>query len=132
MRKSDFWKSKYIKAEDLGDKPTVLTIKSVSSEMLRTNGREDCKPIIRFEHAQKGLVLNLTNWDTIVDITGEEDTDRWPGHRVELYASTVEVSGETKPCVRIRAPEQGELSSAAKKADVPKSLRGDMDDEIPF
>ena len=96
------------------------------------NGREDRKPVLYFERTQKSLPLNMTGWDTLADLTGEENPQKWIGFRVELFATTTEVRGEIKPCVRMRAPEQGELSSAAKKADVPKSLRGDMDDEIPF
>src|SRR5262249_378716 len=119
------------KAEDLPE-PVTLTIQAVKDETLKFNGREDRKPVLYFERTQKSLPLNMTGWDTLADLTGEDNPTKRIGFRVELFATTTEVRGETKPCVRMRAPEQGELSTAAKKADVPKSLRGDMDDEIPF
>jgi len=127
MKKSDFWKSKYIKPDDLNGKPVTLTIKSVKREALKTNGREDAKPVMYFAEAQKGLILNMTNFDSAVDLTGEGDTEKWPGHRIELYPSTVEVSGEVKPCIRIREPSQGDLLDKP-----PPGVAGDLNDPIPF
>ena len=129
MKRHDRYPSKYLKAEDLPE-PVTLTIKAVKDETLKFDGRESKKPVLHFKETGKTFPLNVTNWDSIADITGEDDDSKWPDHRAEFYASTTEVRGDTKSCVRIRAPAQGELSDTAKK--VPKSLRGDMDDEIPF
>ena len=112
MKKSDFWKGKHIKAEDLAE-PVTLTIETVKAETLKFNGREERKPVVYFERAQKSLPLNMTNFDALVELTGADNTDEWPGHRVEVYATTTEMNGETKPCVRLREPAQGELKLAA-------------------
>jgi hypothetical protein len=73
----------------------------------------------------------MTNWDAVAEITGEDDTEKWPGHKVELYPTTTEMKGKIVDCIRIRAPAQGELKSAAKKKPA-KPVTDDMDDAIPF
>jgi hypothetical protein len=127
VKKTDFWESRYFKAADDLDQPLVLTIEKVKRETLKNGDREDTKPVAYFEGTEKGLVLNMTNWDSIADIAGDGDTDEWPGVKVELFASTVSVKGEVKACVRVRAPK-------AKKPvakPTPKSVGEDINDEIP-
>lgn len=81
---------------------------------------------------QRALPVGITVFDTIVDVTNEPDSDNWGTHRVELFASTVEVHGERKPCVRVRKPK-GELAlQKPTPATAKRAVRDDMDDEIPF
>jgi hypothetical protein len=128
MRKSDFWPAKYLKAEDILE-PMVLTIQKVKRETFKNGGREETKPVVYFEESEKGVVLNMTNFDAIVDITDEGDTARWPASQVELFGSEVEVQGVMRPCIRIRRP--GKPTTAKRKAPTSPSRAGGMDEPIP-
>ena len=68
--------------------------------------------VLSFKGAKKALPLNMTNWDSVAEITGEGDTARWPGHALELYPTTTTMQGKTVPCIRIRAHAQRELPKA--------------------
>ena len=136
MKRDDVFPSKYFRGADFAQ-PKVLTIDVVHMELLKTNGKEESKPVAYFKKAKKALVLNRTNFDAITDIAGDDDYDNWPDTRIELYSVMQEVRGEMKNCVRVRAP-QAELSLEPKKAKAktgskPKpSIQDDMDDEVPF
>lgn len=61
------------------------------------------RPHIWFQGASKALVCNATNAETISKIAGSEDTDRWVGQKVTLYATTTRAArGGQVPCIRIR------------------------------
>jgi len=136
VKKSEAFPSRYLKCDDLNDKPITVTIESVTFEELTTpDGKKQNKVILHFAGAKKILPLNVTNFDSVVDITLEDDTDRWPGTKIELYPSEAQIGSKMVACVRIRAPEQGELPTKkpAKKPAPAKATAGDdMDDVIPF
>jgi hypothetical protein len=134
MKKSEAFPSKFLKAADLGGKSLVLTIKSVSRKTLKTHdGKEQEKTVLHFVETDKVLPLNLTNWDAVAAATGEDDDANWPDHKIEAFPTTVIVGTESKPCVRIRAPEQGELLiKQQRNATAKPPVADDMDDEIPF
>jgi hypothetical protein len=132
-------------AADLNGKPITLTIESATQETLRGKNGEEVKTVLRFRGTKKRLPLNRTNWDAVAEITGEDDTVNWPGHRVEAYPTTTLLGADVVACVRLRAPAQGELKPAlvAKTEKVkPKppepepakepALADEMDDKIPF
>lgn len=141
MKRDDAFPSKYFHGGDF-DQPKIVTIKSVCFEPLRNNdGKEETKPVAYFEGAAKGLVLNVTNWDAITDIVGDDDSKSWPDHRIELYSIPVEVRGKVTKGVRVRAPQdelrlQPRLEPRTRKAKpVPppkSSVADDLDDEVPF
>jgi hypothetical protein len=131
MRKDDVFPSKYLKAADLNGDPVTLTIASATLETLKNpKGEEQQKIVLGFRKAKKTLPLNLTNFESVIDATGEDDTENWPGHKVELYPSEVQMGGKMVDCIRIRAAAQGVLKPKAKAAAAPVS--DEMDDEIPF
>jgi hypothetical protein len=105
-------------------------------ETLEFNGKKRTKTILHFVGTGKSLPLNLTNWDTIEEITGQPNSDNWAGHRIEVFPSKVEVQGEEHDCIRIRKPEQSDMIAAAKAPKLPPAPeeppKGDMDDGIPF
>ena len=136
MKKAEAFPSRFFKADDVRDHP-VLVIAGVEYETLKNReGKDEQKPIVSFRKTKKLLVCNVTNFDAIVDITGEADSDDWPGHAVRLYDSEVQVGKEMKDCVRVRKPPQGELKVAAKTKKPPAKDGGaakpDMNDEIPY
>jgi len=73
----------------------------------------------------------VTNWDAVAGITGEEDSDDWPGAKLELYPTKVEMRGEPKDAARIRAPEQAELKVTTTRRKIKPPPDDDIDDEIP-
>ena len=104
MNRNDLFPSKYFKAADLGGKPITLVIKTASVEPMKNmQGGTDDKLVLGFVNQAKSLVVNRTNYDAIADLHGDE-TDGWPGKRVELYPSKASVGGRSVDCVRVRAP----------------------------
>ncbi len=104
--------SDYLKEADLFGKPKVLTITKTTIEKVG----DDNKPVVHFEEADQGLVLNKTNANMISDLHGRE-TDDWAGKVIELFPHTTEFQGRMVPCIRVR-----EVSGEAEE----------LDDEIPF
>jgi hypothetical protein len=126
MKMSDAYPSKWLSSSDFEDGDMVVTISSddpVSYEEFKTPGKAtpDHKPVLRFK-APKGtkpLVLNKTNWKTIGQVLGSDDTDDWAGQSITIYATEVEAFGETTMGIRVRAQKP----KAAKPAPtVTKSL----------
>jgi hypothetical protein len=128
--RDDLFPSRCLKAADLDGKPRTLTISMAIRETFKNGGEEQSKLVVYFKGETKGLPLNITNFDAIMDITGEADSDDWRGHQVEVYPTTTEMRGKVVPCIRIRSPKQGEPSATKRPAKSPSSA--EMDDEIPF
>lgn len=135
-KRDDVFPSKYLKAADLDGTPLVVTIVSAPLETLKNpEGKEQTKTVLYFRGTKKLLPLNVTNWDAVADIAGD-DSDDWAGHKIELYPAKTEMKGKTVNCIRVRAPEQAKPPAkqkpAAKKSATAKSHDDEMDDEIPF
>ena len=130
MNRDEIFPSKYLKASDL-TMPIVVTIDSAPLEVLKNpEGKEQSKVVLYFRGAKKALPLNITNWDAVAAICGE-DTDDWPGGRIELYATRTQMGGKMVDCIRVRAPRD----AAATTATPPKAAAleaDDMNDAIPF
>ena len=100
------------------------------------DGRDQTKLVVYFRGAKKPLVANLTNYEIIATIVGDDETDNWRGVRVELYPTTVPFQGKVMDCIRIRRPSN-DLPLSAPKQPVPPqpalaTTDEEMDDEIPF
>ena len=121
MKAGDVFPSNYLKAEDLGSHEPVVTIDKVTMEKLG----DDNKPVLHFRGKDKQLALNKTNFNAIVDITGEDDTDNWSGKKIKLYATKVDYQGKRVPAIRIDAP-----GTAARQAPAP--VETPEEDSIPF
>ena len=130
MKREDVFPSKYTKASDLNGKPIVVEIERAPLEVLKNpEGKEQQKTVLYFKGAKKALPLNAVNWDSVAAICGD-DTDDWPGHKIELYPTKTQMGGRVVDCIRIRPPAQRELKVAPAKAAEPEP--DDMDDAIPF
>ena len=63
-------------------------------ETVRGNdGRNTKKLALYFRGQKKALIVNATNFDLIVGITGKDDSDDWIGALIELFATTTEMAG---------------------------------------
>ena len=126
MKRNEVFPSKYLKAADLGGKPAVVKISRVSYETLKSpEGKEQNKTILAFAGAAKLLPLNMTNWDAVANVAGD-DTDDWVGKKIELYPTTTQMGNKIVECVRIRKP------SAPKEPKLPTVADDDLNDAIPF
>lgn len=102
MKISQVYPSKYVAAEDLNGRDITLTIASVVLEEMQSHDNTKTqKPVVYFEKATKGLVLNRTNATIIADLYGDE-TDGWPGKRITIYATRVKAFGKVVPAIRVR------------------------------
>lgn len=131
MIKAEAFPSKYLSAADLQGKAVTVTIHHTTREPLKSpEGKEVEKTILHFTGAKKALPLNLTNWDSVAEICGE-DSDGWPGGRITLYPTKVQMGGKMVDAVRIRRPEELRLEKPAVPAVQIPPAHADMEDEIP-
>lgn len=96
-------------------KDMVLTIKSVRREVITgTGGKQEECTVCHWQENQKPMILNRTNCKTISKVCGSPYIEQWAGHRIQIYATTTRMAGETVECLRIRdkAPEDVKLPCA--------------------
>jgi hypothetical protein len=131
MKRSEAYPSKYFKAADYDDdwKMTV-EIELARLEEIGGDGKKTEKLVVYFRRVKQGLVVGPTIFDQIADATGEDDSDNWKGHRVELYRDETSFQGKTVPCIRVRKPDEPpkKKTSPKKKTDEKPA----MDDEVAF
>jgi hypothetical protein len=141
MKKDEVFPSKYLKPGDLKGKPVAVTIERAALETLKSReGKEQDKIVLYFVGAKKMLPLNVTNFDACADACGDEDSDNWPGHQIELYPDKTQMGGKTVDCIRVRPPAQRQLSAAKRKPASPPAVvdemnpppADDINDEIPW
>lgn len=131
MKVSEAFPSKWIAAADLQDKNVRLTIARVEIEKIG----DDTKPVIYFQKAQKGLVLNKVNSQAIAAVYGDE-MDDWSGSEVVLYPIMTEYQGKTVPAVRVRAPlpkdnPKPKIETAPQRM-AQQPMNEAVGDDIPF
>ena len=106
MKTNDVFPSRWLKAEDLDTGDTTVTIRQVKLEKFEQQGKPDeQKPAAYFDELDKALILNKTNWKTLVDLTGEDESDQWTGHRITLTVVDVDAFGDIVHAIRIKKPE---------------------------
>src|SRR6516225_9866416 len=130
VKRSEAFPSKWLGAADLNRGSAVAAIKVAAFETLKGFDGADTKKkvIIYFAHKLKPLPLNVTNYNSVADIAGTEETDDWAGTKVELFVSREIVKGKMTDCVRIRKPATA-AKAKPKKSDDPKP---DYNDEVKF
>src|SRR4029450_3925170 len=135
--REEMFPSRFLKASDLTGKAVVVRIASAPVETLKgPNGTEERKTVLYFNGgAKKVLPLNKTNWDAGAAIGGE-NSDDWPGKKIELFPTVTDLRGKTVDCIRIRPPGQtnpvAEKAKPGRRAKQSPGGNSDMGDEIPF
>ncbi len=132
MKANDAFPSKFLAAADLQEQDRTLKITHVDTDEI--GGKQ--KFICHFAGAKKGLVLNKTNFNTIVKVTGEDDTDNWTGHSVCLYPTMVDFQGDQVAAIRIKAPANKPQRQAIPDRDnapipPPRRMIGGVSDNLP-
>lgn len=101
MKISQLFPSKYVKASDLEGRNVTLTITRLVIEEMGHGTEKEQKPVLYFQKATKGLVLNRTNAMIISALYGDESND-WAGKRITIYPTRVKAFGTTQDCIRVR------------------------------
>lgn len=98
----DLFPSRFLKGHDLKGATFTFTIARATLETVRNNnGAMEEHPIIYFEKARKGLLLNKTNALTLTEAYGP-DMHQWSGKPVTLYTIQLNSFGKTRDVVRLR------------------------------
>jgi hypothetical protein len=116
---------KFLKPEDIGTTPIVLTIVDVAE------GRWD-KLDLTFSDGSK-LSLNNTNGWTIARAWGYESDD-WIDKQVELSVGLTTYKGEQQESVLLKPITPATPANALKPVKLPKQTRQSdpLDDDVPF
>lgn len=122
MRVSQAYPSKYLSAPDLQNREHTLTI---SRTVMEDIGQNEHKPIVFFQGANKGLVLNKTNANNIAAIYGDE-TDSWTGKQITLFTAWVDFQGRSVEAIRVRP-----VNATAFGADDPLGTALPTDPPLP-
>jgi len=116
--------SKYLSAADLGDRKIKAKIARIRKEDLRQdNGAVRGKFVIFFEGIDKGLILNQTNKNALVDALGKNPAS-WIGATVGLLAESVQFGGKTVRGLRVRVLHKPVTASAHPPAPKPTPAGG--------
>ena len=128
MKISETFRSKYLRADDVGpDEEIEVVISGVQEERMR-DGQD--KPVLHFDD-ERALVLNATNARAIASKLGD-DTNAWRGHVVMVYRSVTDFPQPDTPCLRVRAPQSRTKVENVRPMPAPPKVRNHMDDEVPF
>lgn len=82
----------------------ILTIREVRRETVTGQGgkKEEC-PICYWQEAEKPMILNATNMETIKKLVGSPYIEKWAGHRIQIYFDPkVKFGNDTPGGLRIR------------------------------
>lgn len=112
--------SKFLRKEDVGEDGTVLTIRSITQENVAQQGAEpEMKWCIHFDEVEKPCVINNINAQMIAKLTGADDTDEWPGHKITLYSDpSVSFGGRLIGGIRVRAAQKQAASAQPRSVPV--------------
>jgi hypothetical protein len=143
MDTSNLYPSKYVGSDDLKGNHVTVTIRELKLELLKDrNGLQQRKPVLYFQNAKKGLVVNKTNLKSLQSILGSKNSKDWVGKPISLFSIPVQFGDEMRQGIRITAVNNGngvahEVVAAAPAAidpadDVPDSFEPDAMDDIPF
>jgi hypothetical protein len=134
MKMSDIFPSKYVKAADLNGRTVTLTIKGLAvEEMLNHSNEKERKPVLYFQKATKGFVLNRTNAMTIASLYGDESDD-WTGKRISIYPTRVKAFGQMQDAIRVREEIPAQPKPMAQAVPVEENEIDDAEDvtDNPF
>jgi hypothetical protein len=95
----------YLKKEDLPE-PVDTTLLRIKEEKVTAPGKDAKTRLVAYwDGLAKGLVLNTANCETLAELTGTDDYEKWVDVRVQLYVDPdVKYGGKKTGGIRIRIP----------------------------
>ena len=72
---------------------------------------QEKKGVVKFKDGVKPLILNKTNYLTLVEMFGKDEV-QWIGKQIVLYPEQVQFGSKKVPGIRIRAGEEDSLSDS--------------------
>jgi hypothetical protein len=125
MKSNQVFPSRWLKAADLESDGEVVTIRKIMMEAVGLE--QESKPVMSFDETDQLLVCNFTNWNSIEELTGEDDSDNWPGHKIKLVRVKVQYGKKTVDAIRIEAADEpvGRSQKTERIAQQP-------DDDLPY
>jgi hypothetical protein len=100
MKISQFFKSRFLRADDIADGAEIeAVIAGVREETMRDGQR---KPVLNLVEG-RALRLNAINARAIADRLGDE-SDNWRGHTIVIFKSFADYPRPGTPCLRVRVP----------------------------
>lgn len=103
MKRNQIFPSRWLRATDLAREGQQVTIRNVTVEKIGEEREE--KAIMSFDELDKELVVNVTNWTSIEELTGEDDSDNWAGHAIKLVRVRVPFGGKNVEAIRVEAAD---------------------------
>jgi len=96
--------SAYLKKEDFA-KPVITEITDVDEEQIGAPGEKKRPKLVAYlEGYEKGLVLNLSNCQTLAAMSGSDNPKSWIGFRVEVFVNpSVSYGGHQVGGIRLRS-----------------------------
>jgi hypothetical protein len=124
MIRNEVYPSRWLNAVDLSPDGEQVTIRKVTMEEI--GEKRERKPICAFDEIDKELVVNVTNWTSIEELTGEDDSDNWPGHVVKLVRVRVPFGGKNVEAIRVEAADAKQRRSLPLKKPKPAEIAFDI------
>ncbi len=91
----------WLRAEDLGGRPHVVTIARVDLEDIRqASGEKKTAAVLTFEGAKRRMIANKTQCSALASVCGSGRFSDWVGHDVVLEPAT---APNGRPTIAIRA-----------------------------
>ena len=103
---------KYLGAYSLenGEDLVVKIIELIDEEVQGSDGNKEILPVLYLKN-QKPFILNKTNATTIAKVVGSDYVEDWPGHKIQIFATSVSAFGTNTMALRVRpvAPKKEKL-----------------------
>jgi len=91
----------WLRAEDLGGRPHVVTIARVDLEDIRqADGSKRAAAVLTFDGARRRMILNKTQCESLASVCGSGRFADWVGRDVVLEPAT---APNGRPTIAIRA-----------------------------
>jgi hypothetical protein len=128
MKSNQVFPSRWLKAADLESDGETVTIKKIMME--KVGLEQEHKPVMSFDETDQLLVINLTNWNSIAELTGKNDSDDWPGQVIKLIRVKVQYGKKTVDAIRIETADEPVGRSLRKTERI--AQQPDDDNDLPY
>lgn len=125
--------SRYLQVSDLDGGSIDATIKTIGDELIGMGEQAVEKPVVYFKEKDvKPCVLNQTRADSVAQIAGTPDDDKWSGVRVRLQKGRTRFQGKAVECIDIVSPPTRPPKGKTATVPGPDDPDSDLDTEEPF